>query len=467
MSRTSFLLRTFLALGALGAGTATLQAAPLCAKTGTQLYTFLDTAAHNGVDDEIRIPSGTLTGSGAGDLTAQWPYVPVASDSDLVLDVSGGWDATCTSQTGVPEDTQIDAQFKGSAFLFRSDFGLGGKITLRNLTITRAKGAYLDGAAVAYDGQVAGGGFTMERVAIINNDAINLSHSIVYVNQGAGGQVKLLDNDLSQNQALVSGSSMLRMSCVSIALCSCNNNSIHDNYALDDVQPFGLYLLGTVYAANNAVADNLAGTVYGGHQAGTGGMRTMTLRNNHFASSNFNNEYLEQGTTKGPAKWTQVGLHRVPNPDSPLRNSGYANPLGGVGSKDIVGKTRVQDGVVDRGAFEAEPVPNSAPTLNVASQYTVVSNYPVGWSPFGLTASDDGQPKALAYSFTYSSCPGLFAINATSGAVRLMAPVPAGLAGCNLEVQAFDGQYADVAQTVVLFGPPQPGMDGIFRDGFD
>ena len=459
--------RSLLALCLSGAGIATAQAAPMCATTGAQLYSFLDTASHNGVDDEIRIPVGTLTGSGAGALTAQWPYVPVASDSDLALDVSGGWDATCTNQTGVPADTQIDAQFKGSAFLFRSDFGLGGKITLRNITVTRAKGAYTEGAAVAYEGLVAGGGFTMERVAVVDNDATNISRSVVFVNQGASGQVKLLDNDFSQNQALVSTSSVVRMNCASIALCSFNNNSIHDNYALDDKQPFGLYLLGTVYAANNAVADNQAGTVYGGHQAGTGGTRTMTLRNNHFASSNFNNEYLEQGTTKGNAKWTQVGVYRVPNPTSPLRNSGIASPFGGVGSKDIDGKARVQDTLVDRGAIEAVPTPNSAPTLNVAPQYAVASNFPVGWSPFALTASDDGLPQPLVYSFSFDGCAKRFAINAATGAVRLMAPIPTGSPGCNLEVQAFDGQYADVAQIVVQFGPPQSGIDGIFRDGLD
>ena len=323
----------------------------------------------------------------------------------------------------------LDAESKGAAFKFYSALagGLGGKVSLRNLTITRGRSDYFDGAAVAYDGAASGGGFTLERVAVLASETVSYGHSIVYVNQSASGQVKLLDNVFAQNQVKVSSSSIVVVDCAGVALCSVNNNSIHDNYAYDDKHPFALFLLGTVYAANNAVANNLAGTVYGGVQAGTAGTRTLSLRNNHFENDNFSGEYLEQGTTSGSAKWTLVGAYRTPNPNSPLRNSGVNSPLGGVGSKDIAGQARIQDGTIDRGAIEVAPTPNSAPQLNVLPQYTVPASVGVGFDLFIAYAFDDGLPQPLTFSFTYNSCPDLVTIAAATGSVRLKAPVPAGL----------------------------------------
>ncbi len=457
-------------LAGLGATLATpALAAPTCAKTGTQLHDAIVAAANNGLDDEIRIAKGSLDAGPALVNAIRWEYRASANDLATALDISGGWDPTCTAQTGVPADTVLDAESKGGAFKFYSALagGLGGKISLRNLTITRARSDYADGAAVAYLGAAAGGGFTLERVAVLASDTVSYGHSIVYVSQSASGQVKLLDNVFAQNQVKVSTGTIALVSCAASALCSVNNNSIHDNYALDDKLPFGLLLLGTVYAANNAVANNVAGAAYGGAEAGTAGARTLSLRNNHFASDNFFGEFLEQGTSSGNAKWTLVGAYRVPHPDSPLRNSGTNSPLGGVGSQDIAGQARIQDSTIDRGALEAVPTPNSSPQLNILPQYTRPAGSGVGFDLFIAYAFDDGLPQPLRYSFTYNGCPDLVTISSATGAVRLKAPVPAGLTGCSLEIQAFDGQYGDVEATVLLFDASAGPSDGLFKDGFE
>ena len=470
MRPTSLPLRSLSALTLLACAIALpAHAAGVCAKTGTQLNDAITAAANNGQDDEIRIVKGVIDAGPALVNAVRWEYRASANDVGTALDISGGWDTTCTTQTGVPADTVLDAESKGAAFKFYSALagGLGGKVSLRNLTITRGRSDYFDGAAVAYDGAASGGGFTLERVAVLASETVSYGHSIVYVNQSASGQVKLLDNVFAQNQVKVSSSSIVVVDCAAVALCSVNNNSIHDNYAYDDKHPFALFLLGTVYAANNAVANNLAGTVYGGVQAGTAGTRTLSLRNNHFENDNFSGEYLEQGTTSGSAKWTLVGAYRTPNPNSPLRNSGVNSPLGGVGSKDIAGQTRIQDGTIDRGAIEVAPTPNSAPQLNVLPQYTVPASVGVGFDLFIAYAFDDGLPQPLTFSFTYNSCPDLVTIAAATGSVRLKAPVPAGLPGCSLEIQAFDGQYGDVATTVLLFDADGGPSDGLFKDGFN
>lgn len=446
------------------------QAAVLCAKTGTNLHDSMVTAANNGEDDEIRIVKGALDAGPALVNTVRWEYRVSANDLVTSLDISGGWDSTCTTQTGVPADTVLDAELKGAAFKFYNAFvggGLGGKVSLRNLTITRGRSDYFDGAAVAYYGAASGGGFTMERVAVLASDTVSYGHSIVYINQSAMGQVKVSNNVFAQNQVKVSTSSIVVMDCAAVALCSFNNNSIHDNYAYDDKHPFALLMLGTVYAANNAVADNLAANASGGVQAGTFGTRTLSLRNNHFQTDNFVGEYLEQGTTSGSAKWTLLGTYRTPNPTSPLRNSGVNSPLGGVGSKDIAGQARIQDTTVDRGAVEAVPTQNMAPSLNLAPQYTVASGWPVGYAMFTPGAYDDGLPQPLTFSLSANSCPDLVTISASTGAVRLKAPVPAGLPGCSLEIQAFDGQFADVESTLLLFDTDPGSFDALFRDGFD
>ncbi|HEY6941007.1 cadherin repeat domain-containing protein [Dokdonella sp.] len=451
-----------------------VHAAVFCVATGAQLDDALASAATNGHDDDVRIVAGTLTGSHWPTGDVRWEYYARSSDLVAALDVSGGWNDACSSQVSTAESTVLDAQSKGPALVFHGDTingdGLGGRISLRNLTIADASDTHLDydGVALDYQGDFPGGGLTMERVVIVGTDVLYTGAGaggpgrVVRVNQSATGQVKMIGNVIASNIAYVGHSSIVHVACSVDSLCSFNNNSIHDNVAGDDQVPYALSLGGTISAANNVVASNFATTIYGGVQAGPYGSRALTLRNNHFETDWFDGEYLEQATTHGSAQWTQVGVYRTPNAVSPLRDSGVGNPFGGIGSLDAAGNPRVQHGIVDRGAIEAEPVQNSGPSLDLLPQYTVPASLAVGSIVFVASFNDDGLPGPLSFSFSQTTCPGLFAID-DAGSVTLAAPVPAGLSGCALEVEVSDGEFSDLAQTTVLFD----GNDVIFANGFD
>lgn len=152
----------------------------------------------------------------------------------------------------------------------------------------------------------------------------------------------------------------------------------------------------------------------------------------------------------------------MPRPGSPLIDKGNPNPQGGTGSYDASGRTRVLGGTVDIGAYEAQP--NQAPTLVLAPTYAVSPGAPANTLVFTATASDDGMPSPLSYSLT-SLCPGMFAINASTGAVRLLAANPPAGGECDVSVAVSDGALQATATTHVTLQPTLP--DTIFANGFD
>jgi len=152
----------------------------------------------------------------------------------------------------------------------------------------------------------------------------------------------------------------------------------------------------------------------------------------------------------------------MPAPGSPLIDNGNANPQGGTGGRDASGRTRVLGSRVDIGAYEAQP--NQAPTLVLAPEYTVPPGASAATLVFTAAASDDGLPGPIGYSLS-SLCPGMFAIDGTTGAVRLASANPQAGGECDVTVTASDGVLQAAATTrVVLQAAP---ADAIFTDGFD
>jgi len=152
----------------------------------------------------------------------------------------------------------------------------------------------------------------------------------------------------------------------------------------------------------------------------------------------------------------------MPGGNSPLINAGNANPQGGTGGYDASGRTRVI-GTVDIGAYEAQP--NQTPTLILAPQYTVAPLAPASTLVFTATANDDGLPGPLFYTLSSSNCPGKFAVNTSSGAVRLLSANPPEGGACSLVVTASDGAAQASTPTQVVLQPA--ASDVIFNDGFD
>lgn len=457
-------------------------AAPVCVDNGTELSTAIGLAAVNGQDDEIRLSRGFFGIPNNYPYDYNRPifaYRPIDTDLDKSLTISGGWEPQdlCDQQTGQPADTVIDPGTFGSVFYFRaalnfmpgSDTTLRGAIAVHNLSIEGAvahkdanpgdPGA--DAAAIQYLGITQGASLIVERVFVREAQIIGTSNSVISVHAHGPGSFRLINNAIfDSNLYGDNGSTAMRVLCEGGAVCYVNNNSIHDNVASGNQFYPGLMLGGIVNASNNAVADNtfISGTPTSAQAGPIGAESGLDLRNNHFQSENFVNPYNITGTTSGNARWTRIGLHRVPNFNSPLRNSGRNNPFGGSGSLDIVGNPRVREGTVDRGAYETINLP---PVLSAPATAVVSTLLGAGGLAYATSVVDpDGSALTLAYSLSFVSCApnaasNLFSIDA-QGRVRLANNVPSNVNSCFIVAKVADGSIATEASTTVTFNrPPQ------------
>lgn len=463
-------------LAALPAG-ATL----FCVDNGTELDEAIGTAAVNGQDDEIRMTEGHIGLPGTYQYEYDynrpiWGYRPIESDLDKSLTISGGWtpENLCQQQTGQPADTVVDAATWGSAFYFRAklnfspgaDQTLRGAIALRNFTIEGTvahkndnpgdPGA--DAAAIQYVGLTQNASLTVERVVVREAQVIGTSNSVISVNVHGTGSFKLIGNAVfDSNLYGDNGSTAVRMQCEGGAICSLNNNSIHDNVASSNALSPGLLLGGLVNAANNVVADNTFLSVETIAQAGPiGAEGALDLRNNHFQSEGFVSPYNMSATTYGSANWTRVGLHRIPDLGSHLRNSGRNSPFGGIGSLDITGNPRVREGTVDRGAHETINLP---PVLSAPASTLVSAVLDAGGVAYSTSISDpDGSAATLIHELSFVSCTPMAAANLfsidTQGRVRLTGNVPANVNSCFIVAKVRDGNIATEASTTVTFNRP-------------
>jgi len=354
-----------LALTALSA-----QATTFCVTTGTQLANALNTAASNGQNDEIRIPTGTLTGTSNPAGNPRWRYPVQASDEGHSLTLTGGWSSgnNCASQVSLdPTQTALDAQYNGRAldFTITNSIAFSGDVVVRNLTITRA-GSSNQNVGVAFNWTVTGelaSSLLIENVLVVASNATGTSSSAVQIEHSGGGWAKAR-NLIVNNNTAVAGTG-LSISANGSAYAILSNASIFENTSGGAAS--GLYAQGVVTLANNAVADNTssAATSYQAYSAlGT----SLTLRYNHFGTRRFTGgAFSDVGTTTGDAQWTQVGSIIVPDTISPLRDSGTNSPTGGLASTDFQGDARIVNSVVDRGAIEAEAIPHIGPTISAVS----------------------------------------------------------------------------------------------------
>lgn len=358
------------ALAALALAASSAQATTFCVTTGTQLANALNTAASNGQNDEIRIPTGTLTGTSNPAGNPRWGYPVQASDEGSSLTLSGGWSAgnNCASQVSLdPTQTALDAQNAGRAldFTITNSIAFSGDVVVRNLTITRASSSN-QAVGVAFNWYVTGqlgSSLLIENVLVIASTATGTSASVVKVTHSGSGYAKARNLIVYGNNA--TNGLPVAVSAYDTAYAVLSNSSIFDNSAGGAAA--GLGALGVVTLANNAVADNTSSTSPS-YQAYSALGTSLTLRYNHFGTRLFTGGVnSDVGTTTGDAQWTQVGSIIVPDAVSPLRDSGTNSPTGGLASTDFQGDARIVNSVVDRGAIEAEAIPHIGPTISAVS----------------------------------------------------------------------------------------------------
>ncbi|MDZ3822454.1 MAG: hypothetical protein U0S76_02515 [Pseudoxanthomonas sp.] len=325
------------------------EAAMFCVATGGQLQNALSMAEANGVDDEIRIRSGTLMRD-----------IPMASgfmflySSNLAqdLDISGGWNANCTQRTHDPRLTVLSGAGLGQV-LGLGHYGAGGTgtIRLRNLSLRNGRGTssgYGTGLQVtAWEG--ANGAAELEHLLIQLNDnhaPVSTGHALRLMDSSGARLDVTLRNvqvDGNRNRGLIvdsaNATSVYRISQSTVTA----NLIVNQGFAAVEVYgPGFLWVANNVFAGNGVATDLSIGNA------------PSHLRNNHVGGI-VGSPGSNQGMTSGDPRLVADGVWWRPGVGSPLRDTGIATPNGGTGSLDIAGNPRVRGPAVDRGAFEAAP----------------------------------------------------------------------------------------------------------------
>lgn len=348
----------------LAAACSPAMAATFCVSTGNELASALESAAYNQQNDEIRIRMGTLTRSGAAGTVPRWEYDIGAGTGDnaFSLSVSGGW-TSCSNQVADPQLTVLDAQYQGTALEFQL-YRSSSTIRLSNLTITRGQYgsnfAYQSAANLGITAAYSTANIVVERVIVIAGKSVR-SEGVAGIKlsgfgDGEGGipLFTLRNSVVAYNTGV--GTAGVDVN-TSDSLVSLTNNSIFSNTVSENVncRCTGLDLSSqTAYVSNNVIINNSEGQF-------AADMRNR-FGNSYLRSNHIGNLYAEiplvfnLGATTGAPDWTITGIYPTPNASSPLRDSGYNTPVGGLGTADLAGNARKVNGTVDRGAIEAGAV---------------------------------------------------------------------------------------------------------------
>lgn len=336
-----------------------------CVSTGNQLSSAMEEAAFNSQDDEIRIGIGTLTRSGASGGVPRWEYSIGLGNGDTRygLTVSGGW-SDCNTQVADAQLTVLDAQLQGNAMNLALYAGQG-TIQISNLTITRGidngTTTHVDAANLNIYEPYSSATVVLDRLIIIaGSTSIDGSAGGIYIRSAGDGSQRptftLRNSVIAFNTTPGRGGVYINMNYAAVSVV---NNSIHSNVGSNASQGdnVGLGLLnfqGNSYVSNNVMYNNR------NSQNGKYDFRNIDgntyLRSNHFGTATMTvAPLLNLNTTTGDPQWTLTGIYPVPNASSPLRDSGYNTPVGGLGPVDAAGNARVINNTVDRGAVEADP----------------------------------------------------------------------------------------------------------------
>ena len=256
------------------------------------------------------------------------------------LDISGGYNADCSTQILNPALTVLDGQYLSPVMTMYAE----GGVSIRYLTFQHGSSTAVYGGGLFADIQGSSGGLI-------------LNYNIFRANVGEEdvGVYALMDNGSTGD---------LRA----------NGNLFVDNTAVNynpagEIQIFGT---GNLYMVNNTVANNvITGTGAISGSMFVGGGTTATLSNNIFWGNDVadlniglvvlvdNDVGVLQGTpASGSSGSTSIDpqfsgttdYHLLPA--SPLLGAGTLTPAGNLPTIDIEGHPRSYNGLVDVGAYE-------------------------------------------------------------------------------------------------------------------
>lgn len=335
----------FIGLVIVLATSAQVRAAEVCIFSGNTaaLSFWLENYQDNGQDDIIRLVSGTMDVPAGG-------FVFESTEAHS-LSLSGGWNDSC-SGTRSEDATVIDGG--GTQPLMRI-LNPNGIVTVRR--ITWVDGYKLNVGAGAAGLQIngiagTGGDVTVE----LNQFVANENAAGGSIGGGAGlyattqnGHLQIRNNLFVANAGGTGSAAHLAVTGTGVGYIV-NNTVAANGRAGDNIG--GVYLVATgsspadaFIASNNILWANVGNDLR---------IPTNTLLYNNDiedrlgianpgSTNNFNVDPLFAGGSF-------VSLRLSGN--SPMINAGFPNPYGGLTSVDLDGNTRIQNGIVDIGAYE-------------------------------------------------------------------------------------------------------------------
>ena len=338
---------TLLALALTIASAPTVHAVTFCVGTASALQTAFTTAGNNGESNTIDIRSGTYLATDIGGFF----YNRVTGSGSL--DIAGGWNAGCTTQTPDASLTTLD----GQSMYHVMHVGVSGDpqatVTLRNLTFLHGMGN--SGGAAALSAH-APAELRVEncRFRLNQSDTAGSGQAILYLSTDTG-PTYFIGNVVANNSALgadyVAGFDLSAGSAFDLYL---NDNTIADN-AFDTTDPTA----GTVFLSPIANA-TLSNNILWGN-GGAEFLQNVTIHplmlNNDVDALNAVPASGSAGNRSQNPQFVNANNHHL-QPTSPLYNAGYNMPPGGDGTFDLDGNPRVQFGVVDIGAYEMQMQPD-------------------------------------------------------------------------------------------------------------
>ncbi|MBK6725827.1 MAG: hypothetical protein IPG63_00980 [Xanthomonadales bacterium] len=321
----------------------TAAAAVYCAHTSSQLRSALVSAEDNGVDDTIRL---TRT-----DFDTQGSSFHAFVGADESLTIEGGWQdafGPCAMLTNDASRTVLNGNGLSHVLDIEGSSG-SGSISVRNLTV---RGGFRPdpapwGAGLHMIGTQFGD-ISIERVHFIDNVSSSIGAGL-YVS--GGGDVSVLNSAFFGNSSYLNAAAMHVYSAHTIHF---TNNTVSGNLAgqpetSEAAAHFGTPNSGSIFLSNNIFYAN---TTSGQSDLHVG--LTTTLITNDIESMAGTPSPLSIGNVSVDPNFIGGSNLRLQE-DSPVIDFGNNSALGGVGTVDIAGYTRI-NGIIDLGAYESAPL---------------------------------------------------------------------------------------------------------------
>jgi hypothetical protein len=306
-----------------------------CVDNAADLNADLFAAGSSSENNTIRVQTGTYFG--------QLGFGYERLTGDFSLDLEGGWDAGCATQTTDASLTTLDGNDATS--ILNATIGSGtGSITIRYFNFSHGLNPAL--YAWTYDGDLH-----VENCRFRLNSSSGTTEAIAVATHN--GTVYFLDNIVADNDAPYARSIFsfqLAHPSDATGTLNFNNNTVADNTLTPDAN------FGAVHVFQNSNA-SLANNILWGNSVDNEVYMCCTklplLVDNDFDVQHLSPDPASSGNIKADPLFKGVNNHHVRDA-SPVINTGNNAPAGTTRTIDLDGNPRVALGTVDMGAYEVQ-----------------------------------------------------------------------------------------------------------------